>query len=347
MPPTVSLAVMVRDDAERLRRCIRSVKDVVDTVVVLDTGSKDNTVETATEEGAAVSQIEWPGSFSEGLNALLDRVETDWVLRLDSDEWFESPPASMRNLIEDEEAFGYLLLRRDIQPDGTHEDIALPRLWRAHRDLRFRGLVHENIPHESFLESWPGKVQKASPLWFWHDGYSAGHAEKIRRNVELMEQELAAHPGQSYYEALLVKGYKDLDDPRWREKATAFAQRAVQTDTRPSPISAIVFADLISSLQGPELTEPAGEKLVAKANEWFGEFPAIQVAISNFELRRGNRAGALDALIRIADMAETGQYNRSLPVAQSLFAPAFWKHLDRLADQLGRWDICKRCDPHL
>src|SRR5579885_1318316 len=172
---------MVRDDAERLCRAIRSVQKAVDEVVVLDTGSKDDTVAVAKEEGARVSQIEWPNNFALALNTLLDQVKTDWTLRLDSDEWFEEDPGEkLRICAADDNVSHYRLVRRDLQPQGGYEEIALVRLWRTHPDLKYRGIVHENIPLAAFQQVWPYKVEKIAPLWFWHDGYG-GYLEKIKR----------------------------------------------------------------------------------------------------------------------------------------------------------------------
>lgn len=348
MPSSVSLAIMVRDDAQRIKRCIQSAKAAVDEVLVLDTGSTDDTVAVAQAEGALVTQMEWPGSFSDGLNALLAGVRTDWTLRLDSDEWFETDPReAIRQCIEDEEARLFRLIRRDIQPHGGYEEIALIRLWRSHRDLQYHGIVHENIPLDSFQSAWPGKADKDASLWFWHDGYAGGHLEKIRRNLDLMEQELRKHPGQPFYEAMLVKGLKDVEDPRWQPLAGEMVDHAVQQEDAPHPLLAIVFAEYLGSLEGESLRQPRVDHIARRTLDWFPRTPVVMVALSNMELKRGNKVQAVEALARIADMAESGDYDRTLPVNPALFGTDFWKHLDRLADQAGRWDLCKRCEAHL
>jgi hypothetical protein len=341
---SVSLAVMVRDDAERLRRCIQSAKAAVDEVVVLDTGSKDATVETAKAEGAKVTKIEWPNSFAAGLNALLAQVKTEWILRLDSDEWFEQPPTeAIKTLIQDQHAFAFRLIRRDLQPTGAYEEIALVRLWRMHSALAYQGVVHENIPIPEFAKAWPGKVEKIAPIWFWHDGYGQGHLEKIRRNVALMEEELKARPGQPYYEAMLAKGYKDVGDPRWQEMMGRLIERSMGEPAPPTPVLSVVFTDVLSSLEG---SEPFADALIAKALDWFPKSPSVVVAVSNLQLRRGKKKEAVDALLLLEQMALAGDYDRSMPVNPDLFGPPFWRHLDRLADQLGMWDVCKRCETH-
>ena len=346
--PSLSLAIMVRDDAVRLQRAIQSVKHTVDEVVVLDTGSKDNTVEVAKSEGARVKEIEWPNNFAQALNVLLEQIKTDWTLRLDSDEWFEADPqAGLRQCIEDEEASAFRLIRRDIQPNGGYEEVALIRLWRTHPDLKYRGLVHENIPVAAFQQVWPHKVEKSSPLWFWHDGYGAGHLEKIRRNIPLMEQELVANPGRAYYEAMLAKGYKDVGDDRWLALMNRIVEHSLGDLEPATPILSVIFVDVMNSISSADLKTAKTNQIVLKALQWFGRSPTVLVAASNLELRRGRKDRALEILLALEQMATTGDYDRSMPVNPDLFGKPFWKHLDHLADQLGLWEICKRCEEHL
>ncbi len=346
--PSISLAIMVRDDAARLKRCIESAQNAVDEVVVLDTGSKDDTVSVATGLGARVHEIEWPNNFAQALNVLLDQVKTDWTLRLDSDEWFESDPKSeIEQCISQEDAHSFRLVRRDIQPHGGYEEIALIRLWRTSPLLRYSGVVHENIPSGDFAKAWPGKADKLAPLWFWHDGYGTGHLDKIRRNIPLMEQELAKNPNQPYYEAMLAKGYKDVGDTRWLPIMMQIAERSLSENRPASPVLSVIFVDVLNSIVGNDLNEPQTDQMLARALQWFPRTPQILVAASNLELRRARKDRALELLLVLEEMATTGQYDRSMPVNPGLFGKQFWKHLDHLADQLGRWDICKRCDPHL
>src|SRR5436190_1781549 len=129
--PSISLAVMVRDEEQRLKRCLDSAKNAVDEIVVLDTGSKDNSMAVAKDCGAQVSQIEWPGSFSVAMNTLLDQITTDWTLRLDSDEWFGMDAREpLQDAMAVEDNYGYKLTMRDLLPAGGYREFGVFRLWR-------------------------------------------------------------------------------------------------------------------------------------------------------------------------------------------------------------------------
>ncbi|MEB3324793.1 MAG: glycosyltransferase, partial [Cyanobacteriota bacterium] len=78
--------MIVRDGASSLAACLASVRDFVDEMVVVDTGSVDDSVAIAEASGAVVHHLPWPGDFAAARNAALRWVTGDWVLVLDADE---------------------------------------------------------------------------------------------------------------------------------------------------------------------------------------------------------------------------------------------------------------------
>ena len=82
----LSLSMIVRNEQERLGACLDSVKAFTDEMVILDTGSTENTIAIAKAAGARVEQLPWPGDFAPARNAALYYVTGDWVLVLDADE---------------------------------------------------------------------------------------------------------------------------------------------------------------------------------------------------------------------------------------------------------------------
>lgn len=80
----LSLAIIAKNEADRIAACIASVRAAGE-VVVLDSGSTDATVEVAIAAGARVLQTDWPGHVAQKNRALAE-VRGDWVLSLDADE---------------------------------------------------------------------------------------------------------------------------------------------------------------------------------------------------------------------------------------------------------------------
>jgi tetratricopeptide (TPR) repeat protein len=83
---TLSLCMIVKDEEAHLAKCLMSVKDIVDEMIVVDTGSTDQTKDIATAFGAQVFDFTWTNDFSEARNVSLSKASGDWILVLDGDE---------------------------------------------------------------------------------------------------------------------------------------------------------------------------------------------------------------------------------------------------------------------
>ncbi len=84
--PSVSLCMIVRDEAEHLARCLHSAKPVVDEIIIVDTGSIDRSKEIARAFGAKVIEQAWENDFSKARNRALAEATKDRILVLDGDE---------------------------------------------------------------------------------------------------------------------------------------------------------------------------------------------------------------------------------------------------------------------
>ena len=83
---TIAANIITKNEEQNIARCIRSLKGVVEEVVVVDTGSSDGTLEEAKKEGAQIAQIKWKDDFSEPRNKALELSKTDWIISIDADE---------------------------------------------------------------------------------------------------------------------------------------------------------------------------------------------------------------------------------------------------------------------
>ena len=113
-PLPLSGVVITKNEADRIARCVSSMLAVCSEVIVLDSGSTDDTVRIARELGARIETLEWQG-FALQKNAAIAMAREPWVLLLDADEWLEPPAqATLRALFagELEQADVWLLMRR-------------------------------------------------------------------------------------------------------------------------------------------------------------------------------------------------------------------------------------------
>jgi tetratricopeptide (TPR) repeat protein len=214
--PTLSLCMIVRDEAGNLADCLDSVVGFVDELVILDTGSTDRTVEIALEYGAKVPRFVWCDDFSLARNASLQYVTGDWVLVLDADERLtaEIKPtivAAMQN----PEHLVINLLRQEI--GATQSPYSLvSRLFRRHPAIEFRRPYHAMIDDsvEALLKieaHW--KVVNLEPIALLHDGYRPDliHSrDKFTKARTTMEGFLAENPNDPYVCSKLGALYCDL-----------------------------------------------------------------------------------------------------------------------------------------
>ncbi len=186
----VALVVIARDEATSIGRLLRSVAPWVDTMLVLDTGSQDDTVTIAQACGATVRHFAWCDDFAAARNAALDQADADWHLVLDADEWLiDGGPALAALRAQRADFVG--VLRHD------NEDAAagVVHNWLSRvlpGTVRYRGRVHEQPQHALPL--------RRLPLVVGHDGYAASRMTAKRgRNRPLLLAELAAAPDDAYY----------------------------------------------------------------------------------------------------------------------------------------------------
>lgn len=164
LEPKISLCMIVRNEEAFLADCLKSVRDVVDEVVVVDTGSTDSTPRIAAEYGARVFSFEWCDDFSEARNHSLERASGDWVLVLDADETIAERDAGKIRALARNKADGYILTYRGYSresndfrwvandrsyPEGDGWDGWLEgrvvRMFRRDERIRFEGAVHESV----------------------------------------------------------------------------------------------------------------------------------------------------------------------------------------------------------
>lgn len=82
----ISAVIITRNEAGNISRCIESVVRIADEVLVVDSGSTDNTVSIAEKSGARVLHQEWLG-YGKQKQFAVDQASYEWVLCLDADEW--------------------------------------------------------------------------------------------------------------------------------------------------------------------------------------------------------------------------------------------------------------------
>jgi len=215
----ITLVLIARNEAASIRRCLDSVRPWVNHLLVLDTGSSDDTVRLAQESGARVEHFPWVDDFAAARNHALHLAQSDWNLVLDADEWVTeggSELATLRQLRPD--FVGSIRIDSDF--NTTSGSGACASSWISRvlpRGVRYAGHVHEQPVHDM-------GVRKLA-VHIGHSGYSPqAMVAKQGRNAALLERALLETPGDGYLLYQLGKDHSVYE--RFEAAADCFGQAA-------------------------------------------------------------------------------------------------------------------------
>ena len=183
---SVALVMIARNEARCIVRALDSLRAHVDRMLVLDTGSTDDTVSLARAAGAEVHRFDWCDDFSAARNRALELAGADWHIVVDADEWLIDGALQIEALAQRKpQRLGQLSIRSAFG-DGAQAHVSwLTRV--LPRGVRYQGRIHEQpasaLPRERLA------------ITLGHDGYTAEQiAHKRGRNRALLLAERDAHP---------------------------------------------------------------------------------------------------------------------------------------------------------
>ncbi|MFM7365767.1 MAG: glycosyltransferase [Cuspidothrix sp.] len=164
----VSLCMIVKNEETTLPKCLVSVKNFVDEVVVLDTGSIDKTPQIAAQFGAKVYYWTWNNNFSDARNEALKYVTGDWILVLDTDETLTSEIIPFLEVVINKEEYLVINLVRQEMGSTQSPYSLVSRLFRNHPDIYFER------PYHALIDDSVMAILKQEP--HWQIGYLPGVA---------------------------------------------------------------------------------------------------------------------------------------------------------------------------
>lgn len=196
--------MIVRDEAERLGRCLQSVATVADELIVVDTGSVDDTVAIAQFFGAKVFSTPWQNDFAIARNESLRHATGDWVLVLDADETLVADCVPrMQQAMQHDQTLVINLLRQEVGAVQSPYSL-VSRLFRRHPAVTFAR------PYHATIDDAVAALRQQEPGWgivdlpqvaILHDGYdpvAIARRDKLEKARTVMEGYWQAHPDDPY-----------------------------------------------------------------------------------------------------------------------------------------------------
>lgn len=232
--PRVSLCMIVRDEATMLPDCLASAREAVDEIIVVDTGSVDETPDIAAAAGATVLHHAWDDDFAAARNESIAAATGDWVLILDADERLARGAGKVIRLALQRDDFdcGLLPLHNAARLDAEIEAVRrgrdcasetsfLPRLLRRTDDLAFEGVIHENVTTWLLGHERTRVLTGADIVHFGYTSAVQSNRQKHARDVALLEKAITRDPQNATYYGYLALSHLEADE-------TALARRVAE-----------------------------------------------------------------------------------------------------------------------
>lgn len=176
------------DEAEVLKRCLSSVNGLWDELIIVDTGSRDRSIEVAESFGAKIIRVAWMDDFSWARNKGVEKAKCDWIFILDPDEVIAPRDIAVvkeytrrkevkvyqfktRNYTNNPYLLKYTTNKMEYEEGrgfrGYAESIKV-RLFRNHIGLTFEGIIHEMVDYQAFRRKLEGRVSRV-PIHHYQD----------------------------------------------------------------------------------------------------------------------------------------------------------------------------------
>ena len=189
--PTISACMIVKNEEACLSRCLDSVKDFVDEIIIVDTGSTDKTVEIARRYTDKIYFHPWEESFSKARNQALAYAACDWIFQIDADEELvQEETHILLDAVQNEELDAIMVQIVSTLREGKSESIhSVERIFRNNKQIHYEGRVHNRLVGI--------KNAKVYPIRLIHHGYDLGQTQsrkKFDRTVTLLKMDLEDDP---------------------------------------------------------------------------------------------------------------------------------------------------------
>jgi tetratricopeptide (TPR) repeat protein len=331
--PLLTAALIVRDEESCLEDCLKSIGPVVDEIVVADTGSTDGSREIARRHGAAVFDFPWTDDFSAARNAGLERAHGNWILYIDADERLR--PISRQEvatLLSDEDVVAHRVRFHAVTGYTAYREF---RIFRNDPRIRFARAMHETVvPAIRAIAAETGARIGDCALTLDHIGYDGDQIHKHRRNLGLLEKQLALTPGEIYHWHHLGRVREALGDEAGAVAAWTRALALSQAKIAKDNVACLPYIDLLRHGQQKGLDVA---DLAAEAAALFPGNKLVNWIRARLAMDRGDFSGAVVILESLAAVDADTYTDESMGYHRDIFEIDAYEALGICHFRLSDW----------
>ena len=280
----ISACMIAKNEENNIAKCIESYKNIVDEVIVIDTGSTDKTVDIAKELGARVYYFKWIDDFAKAKNYALSKASGDWIIFLDADEYFDKEsakkiPRIIRELKNtDCNAIGCKIINIDKEKNNKVQNSFLNiRIFKNSQYIKYVGNIHEKI------DNLKGKINIASyydDILIYHTGYSTNiNKKKAQRNLDILLKNINEVGEKEEYYHYLSDCYFTLEE---YEKAIQYSKLQISSGKELLGNDTKSYITIIQSLMHLKADKLEIEKEIKNAIHQFSDHPNFYLLYADF-----------------------------------------------------------------
>lgn len=187
---SISLCMIAKNEEKVIGNCLKSAVDLVDEIILVDTGSTDKTIEIAQDFDAKIYNYKWNDNFSIPRNISIAKASCDWILILDCDEEIIVPNISdIKYILKTNPQFkGYNLNLVNVINNSFAANFSSLRLFKNHEGFEYQNPIHEQIL-PSITTKYDTNCIGSLPITIFHYGYSDEiilEKNKSDRNIKIL-----------------------------------------------------------------------------------------------------------------------------------------------------------------
>jgi glycosyltransferase involved in cell wall biosynthesis len=221
----LSFAMMVKNEERHLDRCMHSIRDIADEIVILDTGSTDRTLEIAGRYTDKIFHEEWADNFALHRNTSFSHATGDWIFQIDADEelffFGGNKPKILKEFLDQvpTQINAICLPLKDIRQGKIIAELDVVRIFRRGQ-VKYKRRIH----NEPIFKGDAGIFNLGGLNHYGYDLTPEQKAAKAKRTIGLLELSLKENPKD--YESLfyLAQAYSSFagDEERAHEYALEY-----------------------------------------------------------------------------------------------------------------------------
>ncbi|WP_196592587.1 glycosyltransferase family 2 protein [Pectinatus sottacetonis] len=274
----ISACVIVKNEAVNIQTWLCCMKKIADELIVVDTGSADDTKQMSSRAGAKVYDFIWQDDFAAAKNYAISKAKGDWVLFFDADEYFSETVAKQLQqqlliFLHNDDIEAFLCKLVNIDKDKNNKFLSSfyqLRIFKNKPGIAYEGAIHEELKNKGRslrLAALPAEI------YAYHTGYSASvNATKLERNLIILQQQINRHGEDKKLYPYLATCYFGL---KQYEKTIYYLQEFINSGINMLGAEVYVFIQYIDALELAGCSHNEVEKVLAEGLKRFPKSPDL------------------------------------------------------------------------